>query len=304
MYVSPDTAGPCDWDRLLKVPASMAQSDALKKKGITSSLKPSFALYDDFFLGHKLITSSSIHPNSGEPARRMSYYTPNFSVNDCLNLQLGVSYTPDSMNSGALSVSDSIIENNAQEIFVNTNHSFSIDHSIKDIVSGGANLTYNISDGVDFKIGFTGEYGKAAGKAIETKGTVKTQHNLSNLRTYSTGALLHVGNFGFGLSYGSLGKSLTTKAYHRAGNMTDYYVSAVNYKYGPFNTSLSLFKANQFKNLTDIFTLATSVTLAPGLVPYVEVSQIKLNGRPEYFVDLARKKTKSTVALIGAKLHF
>jgi hypothetical protein len=42
--------------------------------------------------------------------------------------------------------------------------------------------------------------------------------------------------------------------------------------------------------------------LAPGFKPYAEISGFSLKGKPEFYPDLQKKKTRGTVALIGAKL--
>ena len=116
----------------------------------------------------------------------------------------------------------------------------------------GVALEQNLGDGIDLKVGITGEYGKAAGKA--KKFARKDDENptgefkLSNLRTFNIGAILNVGNFSSAGSFGSLGKSLTTPEFHKTGRKTSYYTGTVAYKQGPFAASISYFKSDQFKN--------------------------------------------------------
>ena len=82
------------------------------------------------------------------------------------------------------------------------------------------------------------------------------------LRTYNIGAILTVGNFSYGGSFGSLGKSLTTPEFHKAGRKTDYYTGTVAYKQGPFAASVSYFKSNQFKNTVDAVSIGTAALIA------------------------------------------
>ncbi|MFK7974338.1 MAG: porin, partial [Rickettsiaceae bacterium] len=123
-----------------------------------------------------------------------------------------------------------------------------------------------------------------------------------DLRTYNIGAILTVGNFSYGGSYGSLGKSLTTPEFHKTGRKTDYYTGTMAYKQGPFVASVSYFKSNQFKNTVDAVSIGIHYLLAPGFKPYAEISGFSLKGRPEFNPELSRKKTRGAVVLIGTKL--
>lgn len=295
-----------DWGRYTKFsPAYLMQG---------SKVEPSFTTFAEFFLDSKLVTNSEKRSYSGEPARLVAYYTPKFELGLVTKLQVGIAYIPDSSNTGAdnpdvnstgaakkaISSDDAIANRIAGPI-----DRFEIDSSVKDAISGGVCLEQNLTDGVDVKVALTGEYGKAAGGAkrfATTADTNPTIFKLSNLRTYNIGAVLNVGNFSYAGSYGSLGKSLTTPEFHKTGRKTDYYSGTVAYKQGPIATSLSYFKSQQFKNTVDAFSLGTSYLLAPGLKPYAEISSFVLKGRPEFRPDLSKRKTRGTVALIGAKL--
>ena len=193
---------------------------------------------------------------------------------------------------------------------VKDQHTMEINENVKDAFSAGVNYKYNISDGVDLKVGITGEYAKSASKIKEFDKTSATpekpiaQYKLSDLKTYNLGAALTYGNFGYSASYGTLGKSLTSKAYHKVGRDTKYYNGAVAYGQGPIKTSVSYFKSNCFKNTVDVVTLGTEYKMLPGLVPYAEVAYFQAKGKPVYYPDAPKKKIKGTIAIIGAKLKF
>lgn len=272
---------------------------------------PSFATYSQYYLDDRLSSPIKDRVYSNEPSRRISYYTPDFEFGNSTKLQLGVSYAPDTSNTGA----DKQSSNSAgvDNIQVSNTEYFSFDKSIKNALSGGVTISHNISDGIDFKMAITGEYGKAANviKYVKTgrkpdpdNDTQITSYKLQGLRTYNIGALLSIGNFQYAASYGSLNKSFTTKEFHKTGRDTFYYTGAIAYKQGPFNTSLGYFKSNQFKNTVDSFTLSASYKAAPGLKPYVAVTEFILNGKPEFAPSLKKKRTRGTIALIGAKLNF
>lgn len=284
-----------DWDRY----ANFAPE--ILKQGKPSA--PTFATFSEFFLDSKLVTDIDNRPYSNEPGRTVSYYTPKFEFAKSSNVQLGISYTPDSSNTGADNPSKNSVRTDRKDI--SDTEYFIFDKSIKNAVSGGITLEQAIADGIDLKIGLTGEFGKASKvqkfNVADTKVPV-AEYKLKDLKTYNIGTVLSVGNFSYAASFGSLGKSLTTKEYHKTGMSTIYYTGAIAYKQGPFSASLMYFHSDQFKNTLDCVTIGTDYKLAPGFMPYAEISGFNLKGRPEFAPELQKKKTRGTVALIGAKL--
>jgi len=301
-----------DWDRYAKF------DSADLKQGY--DFGPSFATFGEFFLDNKLVSAVENRPYSNEPGRRISYYTPKFDFGKGAKIQMGISYTPDSSNTGADDPSKNSTRVEIKKIGRNgvaTNEYFKFDQSVKDAISGGVVLEQNISDGVDLKLALTGEYGKASnakkmnntnGSPDPLKDTSDAQkelgtYKLKDLKTYNIGAILNAGNFSYAASFGSLGKSLTTPEFHRTGRETTYYTGGVAYKQGPFTTSLTYFRSDQYKNTVDCVTIGTDYKLAPGFKPYAEISGFSLKGKPEYDNgNLKKKKTRGTIALIGAKL--
>jgi len=300
-----------DWDRYAKFDSTDL------KQGY--DFGPSFATFGEFFLDSKLVSAVETRSYSTEPGRRVSYYTPKFEFGQGAKIQIGISYTPDSSNTGADDTNKNSTRVEIKKIkkdSTDPNHYFKFDQSIKDAISGGVVLEQNISDGVDLKLALTGEYGKASNvkKMNNTndypdplKDTSDAQkelgtYKLKDLKTYNIGAILNAGNFSYAASFGSLGKSLTTPEFHKAGRETTYYTGGVAYKQGPFTTSLTYFRSDQYKNTVDCVTIGTDYKLAPGFKPYAEISGFSLKGKPEYDLKLKKKKTRGTVALIGAKL--
>ena len=286
-----------DWSRYAKFSTAH-----LKQK---SNVDPTFTTFAEFFLDSKLTTTLPSRSYSSEPARSVAYYTPNFELGSSTKLQVGVSYTPDSSNTGADNPNVNSSGEDVREVETGGIDRFTIDRNVKDAFSGGVTLEQNFADGLDAKLALTGEYGKSAGRAKKYATADDTNpqlFKLSNLRTFNIGAVVNVGNFSYAGSFGSLGKSLTTAEFHKTGRRTDYYSGTVAYKQGPFAASVSYFKSDQFKNTVDAVSVGTNYLLAPGFKPYAEVSSFILKGRPEFRPDLSKKKTRGTVALIGAKL--
>jgi hypothetical protein len=296
-------AGPGAWDAYAKLDYKDAKY---------MEIKPDFATSGDYFFDIAFKTKISQLNDGTEPARKISYYTPEFK-----GLQFGISYIPDSGNVGGAGITGG--DNSKSGITkvqlesVKDQHYYEINQNVKDAFAIGLSYKYNIADGVDLKLAATGEYGKSAKKikefdkntaAADAKDKPIAEYKLSDLKTYNLGAALTYGNFGYSVSYGSLGKSLTAKQYHKAGRDTRYYNGAAAYSQGPIKTSISYFKSNCFKNTVDVVTVGTEYKMLPGLLPYAEVAYFQAKGRPVYYPEAQKKKIKGTIAIIGARLKF
>ena len=269
-----------------------------------NGLAPEFADAEDYY--QDVIFRSKLNQinDKAEPARKVSYYTPKMQ-----GFQAGVSYTPDTGNTGGGALAASL--SGLDEVAIKgTDNTYVFNKNAKDAVGGGLSYEHTITDGVDIKVAVTGEYGKSAGKllVIENKGQstekLLNSYKLSNLATYNAGLTLNYGNFSYGASYGTLGKSLTSSEYNKTGRNTKYLNGAVAYGQGPIRTSISYFKSDQFKNTLNSVTLGSEYKLAPGLLPYGEISYFEAKGKPSFYPEAQKRKTRGTVAVLGAKLKF
>jgi len=250
-----------------------------------------------------------------EAARKISFYTPKMK-----GFQAGISYTPDTANTGGnKNINNVAFDNTVTGItkvntgikrhIVENSELITINQNLVDSVSGGLTYEHALGEDADLKLSVTGEYGKPArlavrSKIINKKYTILDTYKLSNLKAYNLGAVFTYGNFSCGASYGNLGKSLTTPEYHKNGRDAYYYNGAVAYGQGPIKTSLGYFKSSRYKNTLDTITLATEYKIMPGLLPYAEVSHFQAKGKPVYYPEAPNKKTSGTVGLIGTKLKF
>lgn len=270
----------------------------------STSLSPSFQTGDGHFLGDDIVASLDDASYSNEPPRTINYYTPSIPIGDTTKVQVGVSYTPDSSNTGAGSPGDKS-KADKKEIGSDDIHRFEINKSVTDAVTAGIKLEQKFSDDISAKIALTGEYGKTKGKAkkfaIEDDKNPQ-EYKLANLRSYNIGGELKINDFTFNACYGNLGKSFTTSEFHKSGIKSHYYNAGIAYKYNVTTTKLSYFASEQYKNKVNVVKVNVSHLLAPGLKPYVEFSSYTLKGKPEFYSELKSRSTKGTVALIGAKL--
>ena len=267
---------------------------------------PSFLTSEGSFLGDQIIASMDSATYSSEPPRTINYYTPKFDLTDSSKIRLGISYTPDSANTGVEKPSDKSDGIKKYAVGEATIDRFEIDRSVKDAITSGIVLEQKLTEEAELKLALTGEYGKSAGKI--KKFANKDDKNplaykLSDLKSYNIGAELKIGDFKYNACYSSFGNSLTTKELHKGNRKSQYYNAGIAYTYNKATTtSLSYFASEQFKNKVNSVKLAVSHILAPGLKPYAEIHAYTLKGKPEFYPNLKARKVKGTVALVGVKL--
>ncbi|WP_347939243.1 porin [Rickettsia oklahomensis] len=279
-------------------------------------LKPDFDTNSSFYLESYSNSFDQINDKS-ERARRINFFTPKMQ-----GFQAGISYTPDTANTGgnrdinnlALESSGrngmSVSKTGIKTVKLGNNETMTINQNVRDAFSAGLTYEHEISEDADLKLSVTGEYGRPVRRLIHAKmddtkvvGALNT-YKLSNLKAYNLGLVFTYGNFSCGASYGSLGKSLTAKEYHKVSRDTYYYNGAVAYRQGPIKTSLEYLKTSKYKNTFDTVSLATEYNIMPGLLPYAEISHFQAKGKPVYCPEAPSKTTRGTVALIGTKLKF
>ncbi|KAF8818315.1 porin [Rickettsia endosymbiont of Cardiosporidium cionae] len=284
-------AAPNSWSRYAYVP---------KDRGLDIG----FLTSCENFLGSRLRASLN-NSNTSEPSRKISYYTPEFEpFSENTKIQLGISYIPDSTNTGSDSsskVSSKVNKhkNDLDQMIVE------IDQNVKDSVSAALSVEHHINNNVGVKLVLSGEVGKSSGYAIDEKNNPKVKHPLKNLAAYNIGGVLTYGNFKYALSYGALGNSLTSDKVHKIKANAKTYSAGTAYSQGPFKVSITYYGSVQFKNRVNQLSIGSDYKLVPGFVPYIQITGYNMKGNSE-FLDSSNKQTvKSSgmVALIGAKLR-
>lgn len=270
-----------------------------------TKLSPSFVTSEGCFVGDALTANLDSAPYSGEPPRTINYYTPKFEISDASKVQIGVSYTPDTANTGIGSPSEKSDGVKKKTIGKDGVDRFEIDRSVKDAITAGISFEQKIKEDIELNLALTGEYGHSAGKAkkfASKEDKEPKEYKLGDLRSFNIGSELKVNDFTYNACYGSWGKSLTTPELHKAGRNSYYYSIGAAYKYNETTTKLSYFASEQFKNKANSIKLNISHLLAKGFKPYAEVSSYILKGKPEFYEELKSRTTKGTVFLLGVKL--
>ena len=270
-----------------------------------TEISPSFLTSDGCFIGDELTADLKSAPYSSEPPRTINYYTPKFALGDSSKLQVGISYTPDTANTGISNVNEKSYGLQKKTVGLNNIDRFEVDRSVKDAITAGILFEQDVTDNIGLKVAVTGEYGTAAGKAkkfINKDDKQPQEYKLADVKSYNIGGELQVSNFTFSSCYGSFGNSLTIPEFHKTGRKSSYYSLGTAYKYNNTTAKVTYFTSDQYKNKVSSIKLNVSHLLAKGLKPYAEISSYTLKGKPELHNELHTKTTKGTVALVGVKL--
>lgn len=270
-----------------------------------TEISPSFLTSDGCFIGDELSADLKSAPYSSEPPRTINYYTPKFALGDSSKLQVGISYTPDTANTGISNVNEKSDGLQKKTVGLNNIDRFEVDRSVKDAITAGILFEQDVTDNIGLKVAVTGEYGTAAGKAkkfINKDDKQPQEYKLADVKSYNIGGELKVSNFTFSSCYGSFGNSLTIPEFHKTGRKSSYYSLGTAYKYNNTTAKVTYFTSDQYKNKVSYIKLNVSHLLAKGLKPYAEISNYILKGKPEFHNELHTKTTKGTVALVGVKL--
>lgn len=251
-----------------------------------------------------------------ESARKITYYTPHIKE----MVQFGVSYTPDLSNVSVGGFgSDSTTSNKKRNIWVvdkddPTRFNYYQDQATaKDVISYGVNINHSFADNFDAKLSISGQNGKASKpgtiKVMDVNknavaGTDTKYYKLSQFKSFAAGLVLDIGRVSLAGGYEK--KTGFTNVIVDGSRKEDIlYNGGIAYKNGPAAVSLVYSYGDNKGNHITSYTLGTEYKLAPGFVPYFEITRFQGKGR-QLFVTGNKDvfKSKGTVALIGATVKF
>ncbi len=229
--------------------------------------------------------------DKAEYSRKISYYTPLIH-----GIQLGISYIPDSSNTGYNSLRTGAYHGPIKP----TGYKF----VIKDGLAYGASYEGNIGE-VKVKSSIVGETGSVK---LYSKTNAPVDKTVSRLSNYTVGTELHYNQYSVACSYGNYNKSLTSARLDRIGRKTELYSIGGRYKYDKLQASLNYFTSTHKSNNLHAVTIAADYKLAQGFKTYAEVTYYKTNGK---FLKVQNgneisisERIKGAMLLLGAKLEF
>ncbi len=196
---------------------------------------------------------------------KISYYTPRFS-----GFQAGVSYTPDTGNTGT-----------AGAVSLNNNGDF------ENVFSGGLGFQGDVADGVGLSASLVGEFGDAEVAAT------------NDLSAYSAGLALDFAGFSVAGNWADLGDSGLGAGF----GDSKYWTLGAAYENGPYGVSVTYLngevgQAAGANNEGTNLVVGADYQMAPGLTPYVEVSFF------EFETAAGATVNEGNVVLLGAQVSF
>jgi outer membrane protein OmpU len=217
---------------------------------------------------------------------KITYYTPKFS-----GFGFGVSYSPDSSSRGTVAALKKV-----------RRHSDSEFHNVFDL---GVNYEGKLQN-IGFKVGAIGQLGRAKHDATK-------RHDL---KAWELGLKLDYAGLSVAGSYSDWGKSGTPKGRQVGAKYgAKYWTLGTAYAYKDVNMSVTYFngkRSNVFLtrdlpaniqhdkgyNKNHYLSFGVDYNLAPGLLPYAEVTHFKAK---RYGIST---HNKGYVAIVGTKLAF
>lgn len=197
-----------------------------------------------------------------EDATKIIYYTPKYN-----GFQLGLDFIPDSGNSGSAA-------------------GFTTDTDAGDfenVVQAGLSYEHEFSNGIGLVTSIVGEFGESE---------VATAEDLS---AYQAGLKLSYEGFSAVASYADWGDS--GMAVGTSGD-ADFWTAGASYETGPYGVSVTYLNSDNAGNEFNNTVIGADYQLAPGLVPYAEISFFNFD-EAGTTVD-----NEGTLLLLGTTLTF
>lgn len=258
---------------------------------IKSSPNPSLVGYVTSFCS--FLDAKMRTPYKVEYSRKITYFTPKINLNESNNIQLGISYIPDSSNMGY-----DIAEVDAKHTPVPASK---YNFVIKNGVSYGISHEGELSDKTSIRTSFVGEKGKPVGFNKSTK--KRSNIKFKDLNFYMVGTEIKYDKCAVSGSYGNYNKSLTSSEVDLVGKETYIYAIGGKYTFGKYATSLSYFGSNHKKNKFNATTLGIDYNITKGVKSYVQTTFYEANGKYLDGGALKFDKSKGTLVIVGAKVN-
>ena len=249
-----------------------------------------------------------------QSAAKLTYFTPTFA-----GFKAGLTWTPDTEQHGTVNNLVGVSKDYTSTVSSSTNQA----KGYKNVFQGGFNYQHKF-DKTTFKFSALGEVGKAKKYDLSAvlAGLEAKRHDL---KAWELGASAHYMGFGLGAAYGDWGKSGLMKTRYATTVSTaftgaksgKYWNVAANYEHSHYSASFGYMASetggygvsvvtnppayNASKGKMDLFSFGVDYKVAPGFMPYAEITHFSLKDKTQ--TPPAGKNT-GTVFLMGSKLVF
>ncbi len=224
-----------------------------------------------------------------EKSRKITYYTPEFN-----GFQAGLSYIPDTRNSGQ----DQIDQLGVYMSDASASYGQYYNVTVKNALSGGLSWHGTIDKMHNVEVSLVGESGKTV-----APGTFPASYGAyNNVSAYALGAKWNYKEFALAASYGHTGKSLVNKtdtngtADKNSFKDGKYWTLGAGWAQGPWGASVTYMSSEKNKNKFSLVSLGADYELAPGLMPYAEVSMFNMKQKNDYWSPLVSRSDVTTTA--------
>jgi hypothetical protein len=263
---------------------------------------------NNFYMGAgSLLDNGTDMSSTSQKSRKVTYYTP--KIKDT-GLGFGISYIPDSKNNVASYPNNGVSALNVG----NVPDAKKGDKGYKNGFVAAIDWQYKINKDNTFKMAVVGERG-------ELPKTLKSSFHKA--QTVGVGATHMYKDFSGVISYNYLGKSGLQKGGTEKVKKNNY-VATLGFAYDidhKTKVSLTGLMSEKWKNKFYNISLGAQYQLAPGLLPYAEVSFFDMKQKYNYVSDgatydsaskkwntnlpaAAKGKNKGTSFIIGTKVAF
>jgi hypothetical protein len=198
-----------------------------------------------------------------EDATKITYFTPKFS-----GFQGGVSFTPDQGDAGSATG------------FTGENGS-----DFENVFNIGVNYEGTYNDGIEVNASLTGEFGDSESNTTE------------DLSAWAAGVAVKMEAWTVAASYADASESGLTVG--SANDDQSFWTLGAAYETGPYGVSVTYLDSERQSNEFNNIVVGADYKLAPGLVPYVEVSFFDTDDNTAGTAD-----NDGSVVLVGAELSF
>ncbi len=248
-------------------------------------------------------------------ASKISYYTPIFN-----GFEAGITYIPDTEQHGTVTNLRPLLSSATTNLAL-----YNQTRSFRNVFQGGFSYQGKF-DKVCFKLSALGEVGDA--KRLLSPGGAVIRHDL---QAYEIGAKASYMGFGLAGSYGDWGKSGIPKTLMIVAPTTfvpfpgaksgSYWTAGVNYVHHCYGLSFGYLgsenggfidstvgiggpKLSPVKGKTRLYSFGFDYKVAPGFMPYAEITWFDLKNGAIFDTGSLGPKNKGTVFLAGSKLEF
>lgn len=220
-----------------------------------------------------------------EYSRKVTYYTPKFN-----NIQLGISFIPDSSNMGYTDFHHSEWHN------VDQNKYFL---KVTNGVTLGISYIYKMNKEVEVEASIVNERGKTNWYKKDTG--IDRPSIFHNLNTYTGGIKLNFKQHLFAISHSYLGNSL--KIVDSKNKSSEIYGVSYGRKYYLDNrVNFSFLRSNHNGNIFSSSGVTINYQPVEGLEAYLGLTKFKVDGKSKHF-DIDKEDRRSGwVTIVGTKI--